>query len=576
MITRDISFTVKDQNDVAVADAIVTVILNRTDYDADADEWIYQVQQTLRTNANGEVVVTLWPNDRGTKGSVYRVTTTTHDGRIIFDRYARLEDIDGQDFYGNSWPVSQDLSPSGGGGSIDEQALRAYADYVANQARLNAIAAANLYTLSEINNISLSVSWDDIDDQPTIPTNNNQLTNGAGYITEVAAKGYTDGKISGLGLAARTNQYSDLDGLPVIPTKTSQLENDSSFTTSTQANNYTDLKINQLATVAASGMFADLIGVPTIPTDNAQIANGRGFVTLAEVNTFIAGQNNLAVVAVTGQYSDLIGLPTLGTASEEDVAYFATAAQGTLAENAIPIIQKGSANGVATLDALSKVPSAQLPDAAFIKVYIVADENTQLSLNATEGDICIRTDLGRSTYIRNNQSNGTMADWEAIGTGVGDAPFDSNAYARKDGDWEQLGSVAMSNDFDDIDNKPFIPENTADLTNDAGFITSDINWIVVDNNGITLNQSHNGAYLLVTDDCTITIDDDNGDEDEEILEGWNVAIVPDDDKDNTQHAINLAFTGNGDTIGGLRTVKGVCSVALTPVDDLYCTAGSIE
>jgi len=53
--------------------------------------------------------------------------------------------------------------------------------------------------------------------------------------------------------------------------------------------------------------------------------------------------------------------PTLGTAAAADTTDFATAAQGTKADNAIPSSAKGVANGVAELDSNGKVPSAQLP-----------------------------------------------------------------------------------------------------------------------------------------------------------------------------------------------------------------------
>jgi len=43
----------------------------------------------------------------------------------------------------------------------------------------------------------------------------------------------------------------------------------------------------------------------------------------------------LATVATTGAYSDLSGKPTLGTAAAQDTGAFATAAQGTLADNAV-------------------------------------------------------------------------------------------------------------------------------------------------------------------------------------------------------------------------------------------------
>lgn len=48
-------------------------------------------------------------------------------------------------------------------------------------------------------------------------------------------------------------------------------------------------------------------------------------------------------------------------------------------------------------------------------------------------------------------------------------------YGTIQGEYVQsndLGTVALSNDYDDLDNKPTIPSNTSDLTNDSGFITN--------------------------------------------------------------------------------------------------------
>jgi hypothetical protein len=54
-----------------------------------------------------------------------------------------------------------------------------------------------------------SGSYNDLSNKPTIPTNNNQLTNGAGYITA--------------------------SSIPSVPTKTSDLTNDSGFISSIPA-----------------------------------------------------------------------------------------------------------------------------------------------------------------------------------------------------------------------------------------------------------------------------------------------------------------------------------------------------
>ena len=77
------------------------------------------------------------------------------------------------------------------------------------------------------------------------------------------------------------------------------------------------------------------------------------------------------------------------------------------------IDQKGVANGLATLDAGGKIPSAQLPALALTDIFSVASEAAQIALTAQEGDIAIRTDLNKS-YVHNGGSAGTMDDWSEL------------------------------------------------------------------------------------------------------------------------------------------------------------------
>lgn len=58
-----------------------------------------------------------------------------------------------------------------------------------------------------------------------------------------------------------------------------------------------------LATVAETGDYDDLSNKPVIPTDTSDLTNGAGFVTAAD----------LATVATTGDYDDLSNLPTIPT-----------------------------------------------------------------------------------------------------------------------------------------------------------------------------------------------------------------------------------------------------------------------
>lgn len=73
----------------------------------------------------------------------------------------------------------------------------------------------------------------------------------------------------------------------------------------------------------------------------------------------------------------------------------------------------GASNGIASLDASGKVPTAQLPAIALTDVYVVNSQAAQLALTAEEGDVAVRTDLNKS-YIHNGGTAGTMADWQEL------------------------------------------------------------------------------------------------------------------------------------------------------------------
>lgn len=90
------------------------------------------------------------------------------------------------------------------------------------------------------------------------------------------------------------------------------------------------------------------------PTDYATAVQGQLASTAVQ-------PAQVSAVGFSGQYADLLNKPTLGTASTRDTDYFATAAQGLLAQNAIPNTQKGTANGVTPLGSDAKVPASFLP-----------------------------------------------------------------------------------------------------------------------------------------------------------------------------------------------------------------------
>ena len=82
--------------------------------------------------------------------------------------------------------------------------------------------------------------------------------------------------------------------------------------------------------VAGTGIDVDATDPanPVVDLDAATIAS----LALADSAT---QPGDLATVATSGAYADLAGAPSLGTAAAENVGYFATAAQGTLADSSV-------------------------------------------------------------------------------------------------------------------------------------------------------------------------------------------------------------------------------------------------
>jgi len=78
--------------------------------------------------------------------------------------------------------------------------------------------------------------------------------------------------------------------------------------------------------------------------------------------------------------------------------------------SALLALVSGAPNGVAPLDANSKIPTANLPALAVTTVSVVASEADQLALTAQSGDVAVRTDIS-TTFIHNGGDAGTLADW---------------------------------------------------------------------------------------------------------------------------------------------------------------------
>ncbi|PSK93136.1 pyocin knob domain-containing protein [Taibaiella chishuiensis] len=76
----------------------------------------------------------------------------------------------------------------------------------------------------------------------------------------------------------------------------------------------------------------------------------------------------------------------------------------------IQVVQKGAANGVATLGANGKIPNAQIPALAITETFPVNNQAEMLALTAETGDVAVRNDVSKSFILKNTPAS-VLANW---------------------------------------------------------------------------------------------------------------------------------------------------------------------
>lgn len=166
-----------------------------------------------------------------------------------------------------------------------------------NRPTLSTVATSGAYAdLSgkpSLATVATSGSYSDLSGQPTIPTNNNQLTNGAGYITSVPAQSFA----SLTGKPTSLSGYGITDAYPISG-------NPSGFLTSVPAQTWASITGKPtFATVATSGSYLDLSNRPTIKrqetysgTTNASgnftVTFGTAYAVAPNIQASISNQSN--------------------------------------------------------------------------------------------------------------------------------------------------------------------------------------------------------------------------------------------------------------------------------------------
>ncbi|WNL51138.1 long tail fiber distal subunit [Synechococcus phage S-CREM2] len=155
-----------------------------------------------------------------------------------------------------------------------------------------------------------SMAYSNLTGTPTIPTNNNQLTNGAGYIT-------SSGSITGNAATATTAASCTGNSATATAATTVSITGTGANVnyrvtlgdgTGTGKNLLSDggLLYNPSTNVLTAGTFSgsmaysNLTGTPTIPTNNNQLTNGAGYITSSGISAGCSTSSNLTVISTAG------------------------------------------------------------------------------------------------------------------------------------------------------------------------------------------------------------------------------------------------------------------------------------
>lgn len=134
-------------------------------------------------------------------------------------------------------------------------------------------------------------------------------------------------------------------------------------------------------------------------------ADGTGLVGSAIAGTDF--QSPLSFTSPLVKTINTVSIPQ----STGSVNGYLTAADWTSFNNKINTSQRGANDGVASLDANGKIPTAQIPAISFSSGYVVISESAMLGLSAAViGSIAIRTDNSKN-YVLSGLPATTLSNW---------------------------------------------------------------------------------------------------------------------------------------------------------------------
>ena len=154
--------------------------------------------------------------------------------------------------------------------------------------------------VSGLSSVATTGSYSSLSGLPTIPVNTNQLTNGAGYITSSGTAAFAQAaaslsgtiqatQVTGLSGVATSGDYASLSGLPTIPTDTNQLANGAGYVTASGTTS--GITLSGTTKVAEGGIIVTGTAV--------QVTSGTTTIT----KIVSSGSNHLVLIPEQGDLS---------------------------------------------------------------------------------------------------------------------------------------------------------------------------------------------------------------------------------------------------------------------------------
>lgn len=196
--------------------------------------------------------------------------------------------------------------------------------------------------------------------------------------------------------------------------------------------------------------------------------------------------------------------------------------------------QKGAANGVATLDAGGKIPSAQLPAIALTEVFVVADITARDALTVQEGDVAKVTDASADPAVTSGSASYIYDGAAWVRLNVDDQVLSVNG---------QTGSVSL--DADDIDDSATTNKfaTAAELADIAANTAARHDAMTLNAGAATQESASLTGQELTLNQATGSTDGVMSSEDKTKLDGIEAGATA----DQTGAEIKLAYEAEADT-----------------------------